>query len=236
MIINHTIFDNIINLIDKNKISSVEVADALNKTGVLNDLYSLNPGKFVVGKVKYIYTYNESNWPLHEQIKDVEEDCILYIDAFECNNRALFGDIVSKVLMLYKKSRALVIDGFLRDAHRLRKENYPIWLKGVTPLGCFNKKVSLSDNIKYKMEERKKIFDDSIMVCDDSGCTIITKKNINENFYKKLEFIELQEDIWYYCVDTLKWSTFETICMKNYLKDENILPKILKDKLEEYQK
>ena len=73
------------------------------------------------------------------------------------------------------------------------------------------------------------------MVCDDSGCTIITKENINENFYKKLEFIELQEDIWYYCVDTLKWSTFETICLKNYLKDDNVLPKILKDKLEEYQ-
>jgi peptide-methionine (S)-S-oxide reductase len=39
-----------------------------------------------------------------------------------------------------------------------------------------------------------------------------TCKQINEELLSKLEFIELQEDIWYYCIDTLKWSTYKTIC------------------------
>ena len=35
-------------------------------------------------------------------------------------------------------------------------------------------------------------------------------------FYKKLEWIEEQEDIWFDCIDRKKWNTFETVCLKKY--------------------
>ncbi len=73
------------------------------------------------------------------------------------------------------------------------------------------------------------------MVCDDSGCTVISKDRINQETYDRLEFIELQEDIWFYCLDTLKWSTYKTICEKAYLKDKDVLPQILKNRLKKYE-
>ncbi|MBW1617062.1 MAG: RraA family protein [Deltaproteobacteria bacterium] len=223
--------NDLIDLIKKNHISSVEAADALNKTGAISGVTIFNPGHFIVGKVKYVYTHSESNWALHEQIIDIDEDVILYIDAFNCNNKAVCGDIVLKYLFLYKGVKAVVVNGFLRDAHRLRKENYPIWLKGVTPIGCFNKKVEPPKEIERQIEKQKILFNNNVMICDDSGCTLINKDNINNQFYKNLEAIELQEDIWYYCIDTLKWSTFETICLKNYLKDKKVLPSALIERL-----
>lgn len=226
--------EKIISTIDKNKISSVEVADALSKTGVIDDIKSFNSGHFVVGKIKYVCTYSESNWPLHEQIRDLDEDVILYVDAFDCKNRAIFGDIVSKYLYLYKRVKGIIVNGLIRDAHRIRKENYPLWCKGVTPLGCFNKQVELTENIKIYIENQKKYFDNSIAICDESGCTIIQKEKINQETIDKLEFIELQEDIWYFCLDTLKWDTYTTICKKEYLNNKDILPRHLQEKISKY--
>ena len=138
---NKKIANEVISYIERNRVSSVEVADALNKTGVLEGLKILNSGHFVAGRISYFHADDESNWSFHEQIQNVQEGSLAYIDAINCKNRAVCGDLVIKYLVLYKKVKGIIVNGYLRDAHRLRKENYPIWCKGVTPLGCFNHKV-----------------------------------------------------------------------------------------------
>ena len=226
----------IIKYIEKNKISSVEVSDALGKKGNLDGLNSINNGNFVVGEIEYIYTYNQSNWELHKQIENISEKKIIFVDTFNCKNKAVLGDIVSKYIMLYKNSKAIIVNGLVRDVHRLRKEDYPVWSLGYTPLGCNNKEVFLENSIKKQIELRKELFTNSILVADDSGCTLIEHDVISNEFLKKLEFIELQEDIWYFCIDTLKMSTYETICLKQYLNNEKeILPQALRDKLQNFE-
>ncbi len=227
--------DDLIDILQRNRISTVEVADALMKTGVQPGLDALNEGHYAVGNVAYVYTHSESNWPLHEQIQDIPEGAILYVDTFDCGQRAVLGDIVSKYLFVYKRISALVINGLARDAHRLKKENYPIWLTGVTPLGCFNKLVDENSDLLEQVNQRRQLFENSILVCDDSGVTLIGSDKINADTYRRLEFIELQEDIWYFCTDVLKWSTYETICQKKYLKHRDLLPEILLKKLEQYE-
>lgn len=226
--------EKIISLIERNRISSVEVADALGKTGVIDGPQILTPGKFCVGTVQYIYGYSETNWPIHQQGEKIKEGGILYVDTFECNDKAAFGDLVSKYFILYKRIKGIVVNGLLRDVHTLRKENYAIWSKGTTPLGCYNTNVKLPKHIEAEAKKRKEYFEGSIMVCDDSGCTVIEKKMITPATLKKLEFMELQEDIWYYCIDTLKWSTYETVCLKKYLQQKDLLPTVLVNKLKEY--
>jgi 4-hydroxy-4-methyl-2-oxoglutarate aldolase len=225
------LLDEIVDYIEKNRVSTTEVADALNKKGVLDGIKILNPGHFVTGKINYVYAYNESNWPLHEQIQSVEEGSIVYVDTFNCNNRAVFGDLVMKYLILYRKVKGVVVEGYLRDAHRLRKENYPIWCRGVTPLGCFNHETSLDEEMKQAIEDRKKLFTNAIMVCDDSGCTMVENRLLNKDFIKRVDFIELQEDIWYFCIDTLKMSTFETVCLKKYIDKNSRLSDRIKEKI-----
>ena len=210
---------NIITFIKENRVSTTEVADCLGKSGVIPGVMPINVGGFSVGEARWVYAFAESNWDLHKQIEDIEKDKIIFIEGIECNERAVAGELVSKYLLLYRQARAIVVNGKMRDAHRLIKERYPIWCKGVTPIGCFNKKPDTQlDEGEYK--KRKEMYDGSVMVCDDSGVVVIPEPYCTEEFLGKLKHIEDQEDIWFDCIDRRKWSTFDTVCMKKYLEED----------------
>lgn len=211
--------DEIIDCLVRNRISTTEVADVLGKTGVIPDLMPVNQGIYKAGKVKWIYAYEESNWPVHEQIQGIEEDCILFIEAFDCEDRAIFGELVSKYILLYRQSRAIVVKGKVRDAAALHKENWPIWSEGFTPVGCFNRKPTKPFDEAIQKEHFER-YDGAIAVCDDCGVVIIPKERINEDFLAGLHQIEDQEDIWFDRLDHYKESTFEIVCEKKYLNDE----------------
>lgn len=222
-------------IIEENKISTTEVGDVLGKTGQIEGVRPLNPGMFKVGEVKVIYAINNSNYEVHKQLAECEDlkDKILFVYNVNCD-RAIFGDLVSKYIMLYKHAKAIVINGKMRDAHTLIKEKYPIWLEDVSPIGCVNK-INGPEIDSRLLQELKDTYDGSIMVCDDSGVVMIPKDKIDEKLITKLEFIEFQEDVWFYCVDTLKMSTFDTVCKKKYLEGGLIDDKML-EKLNEFQK
>ena len=205
----------IIDYIRMNKVSTTEVADCLGKTGVLPGIYPINRQQFAVGKIKWVYAYNESNWDVHEQVRDVQKGDVVYIERFDCNDRAIIGELVSKYILLYRGGAAIVTNGRMRDAHKLIKENYPIWCTGVSPVGCFNTKNEVYFN-KSIIEDRTEKVDGSVMVCDDTGVVLIPKAELTEEFYTKLEAIEEQEDIWFDCIDRRKWDTFDTVCLKKY--------------------
>ena len=227
--------EKILDMIEANKISSTEVGDVLGKKGSIEGVHALTPGLFKAGEVKVIYAINNSNYEVHKQLSETDDlkDKILFVYNVNCN-RAVFGDLVSKYVLLYKRAKAIVINGKLRDVHRLIKEKYPIWLQDVSPIGCVNQPNG-PDIDPVLLQEIKDKYDGSIMVCDDSGVVMIPKDKIDANLLLKLEFIEFQEDVWFYCLDRLKMSTFDIVCMKKYLND-GLMDRKLLEKLHEFEK
>lgn len=211
--------DKIINYIKRNRVCTTEVADCLGKSGAVPGVYPLNRGHFKVGKVKWVCAWKSSNWDVHEQIVDVDEGDVVFIDAIECEGRAIIGQLVSKYLLLYRQAAAIVVNAPMRDAAGVIRENYPIWCTGVNPVGCFNKKpeTPLPSDIR---ESKKSLYDGAIMVCDDCGVVIVPKELHTEEFLGRLERIEEQEDIWFDRLDHKKENTFEIVCLKNYLKEQ----------------
>lgn len=211
--------EKIINYIRTNRVSATEVADCLGKSGTLEGVLPLNPHHFVVGEIQYLYAIGDSNWTVHEELdQNPVTDKIIMIDAIDVHDRAVIGDIVSKYILLYQCNRGIICTGRMRDAHILIKENYPIWCKGVSPVGCFNREVN-KENFIEEIKQRRERYHGMIAVCDDSGVVLIPKEDITEEFYRRLVAIEEQEDIWYDCIDRRKWSTYKTICLKAYLKE-----------------
>lgn len=211
------ITDKIIEYIRINKVSTTEVADCLGKKGAIPGIYPITRGQFHVGRVKWVYAYDESNWDVHEQIRNTQKGDVVYIETFNCNDRAIVGELVTKFLILYRQAEALVTNANMRDAHKLIKEKYPVWCSGFNPVGCFNKKNTREFDPEIK-KKRINNLSGAVMVCDDSGVVVIPREELNEEFYLKLEAIEEQEDIWFDCIDRRKWNTFDTVCLKKYKK------------------
>lgn len=208
--------EKIIQYIRLNRVSTTEVADCLGKTGVIEDVYAMNSGMFRVGKVRYIYGYSESNWSIHEQAREISPGEVIVVDGIFVNKRALLGELVTKFMTLYRGAEAIVVLGNVRDANDIIKQKYPVWCKGVNPIGCFNKQVAIDREVEIIRNKQSDYYTDTIAVCDDTGVVIIPKVMITDKLYSQLEFIEEQEDKWFECIDRKKWDTFETVCLKRY--------------------
>lgn len=215
----------IVEYIKKNRISTTEVADALNKKGVMRGVNAMLSDIHCVGIIRSVFSANNSNYFVHEQIRDVQENEIVIIHVHNCDDRAIIGDLVSKFILLYKGARAIVVDGMVRDAAKLKRESYAVWATGVTPLGCYNEQAEPFPI--EKEEEIRSDLDGAIAVCDDGGVVIIPNKNINSIMLERLHEIEQQEDIWSFCLNTLKWDTKRIICDKEYLQENKDIPSVL---------
>jgi regulator of RNase E activity RraA len=210
----------VVDKIRRNRISTTEVADCLGKTGALEDVRPLTPGHHRVGPVFWVYAYNESNWELHEQVRAAPEGAVVVVETFQCGKRAVFGELVSKYLILYRQVAAIVACGLLRDTSNLLKERWPIWLEGSTPVGCFNRRNTVPLDAALAAQ-RSAHYRDAVAVCDDCGVVVITKEHISTDFLQALDRIEEQEDVWFDCIDRLKWDTFDTVCLRRYEHDSH---------------
>ena len=186
-----------------NRISTTEIADCLGKSGAISGVHPLTAGYFRAGPVFFVYARDESNYELHEQLREAPAGSIVVIEETGCNERAVFGSLVSKFIMLYRQCEAIVACATLRDAPRLLKERWPIWCRGVTPIGCFNSPLERPVDPVW-LAERRAFYEGALAVCDDSGVVIIPKAVQTEAFAEKLRVIEWQEDAWFFCIDTLK--------------------------------
>lgn len=213
--INQVIRQEIISFIQDNRISTTEVADALGKRGSVAGLLPLSAGQHVVGKISSVRIRGGSNYAVHQAAELLEKNDIFYIQVEDHKETSIIGDLIAKYSILYKGAAAMVIDGSVRDVSRLLREGYPIWAKSRNPVGASNQPLAPMERCT---------FDQGVAVCDDGGVVVIAPSDLDLKLLTKLREIEAQEDLWYYCLDTLKWSTLEIVGDKRYLKNPDSVP------------
>lgn len=225
----------IIQLIRRNRISTTEAADALGKTGVLPGPLPVIPDLHKVGVGRAVFAAHGSNYAVHDQISAVQPGEIPVVVTHEYSDRAVFGELVMKFAVLYRDAEAVVVDGMLRDVSRLRRERFPVWCTGFTPLGAVNTPAEpFPETLAEQWRQR---IDGSVVICDDAGVVIIPPDLLDETMYDRLVHIEAQEDVWFFCLDTLKWDTKQIVCDKAYLRPENQdrIPRELREQLIDFE-
>jgi 4-hydroxy-4-methyl-2-oxoglutarate aldolase len=208
----------IADLIRRNRISTTEVADALGKKGGVLGINPLNSLKYAVGRIRLVTPVDDSNYLLHREIQYVEPGEILFVRPQDFTEVAVFGDLVAKYVLLYRQAAAIVVEGNVRDTSRLVKEGYAIWCRGSNPVGAINSSTRVE--VEYPATQST----GGIAVCDEGGVVIISEAECNPVTLRKLRYIEALEDMWQYCLNTLKWSTYDIVVQKKYLTDTRDIP------------
>ena len=94
---------------------------------------------------------------------------------------------------------------------------------GINPVGAVNNKVSAPPNQKSLIKD----LTGGIAICDDGGVVVIDPTEISIQTYNSLTRIEALEDLWQFCLNSLKWSTLDIVVNKRYLIDQTDIPSSL---------
>ncbi len=221
----------LVDYIVENRLSTTEIADAMDKSGVLGRVLPLNRGLHHVGPIFPVFAANGSNFAVHEQIRNVPAGSVVVIFVENCDQKAIMGELMVKYMLLYRKARAVIIDGLVRDAARLYRENFSVWAQGVTPLGCVN--TSSDPFTPSRQQELIEQYQGGLAVCDDGGVVLVPKSWIGPDLLTRFERIELQEDVWSFCLNSLKWDTKKIVCDKAYLDEMEVLPAMMRGQIDE---
>ena len=207
----------VIEYLKKNRLSTTEFADALGKIGHIKGPKPLRNGLHVSGRVRHILTPQANNSNVHSLISELEKGDILLVDVIGPieNEIAIMGELMVKSAVLYQQASAVVVRGHIRDAGRITRENFPVWSAGVSPIGAVN-----TPELAVVLGP----LDQGIAVCDDGGVVVVPGSYISTGLLERLELIEMQEDIWNFCINTLKWTTFDTVVKKRYFEEPDLLP------------
>ena len=210
----------IVSLIKSNRISTTEVSDALGKKGGILGVRPLNSGKFAVGNIFHCMPQDDSNYEVHLAVQKVQPNDVVLITPVNFTEVSVIGDLISKYCLLYKQAAAIVVEGNVRDVSRLLKEDYKIWSRGINPVGALNNKAS----IPYSDKSLVRDLSGGIAVCDDGGVVVIDPSEISSQTFSSLTRIEALEDLWQFCLNSLKWSTLDIVVNKRYLTDQTDIP------------
>jgi 4-hydroxy-4-methyl-2-oxoglutarate aldolase len=218
----------IVKIIKDLELTTTEIADALNKTGVIPLCYPINGSnnnEVKIGFVRTVFAANGSNYEVHEDVDKIEDNEIPIIFTENCHNRAIIGELIISYMLEKKGATAVVIHGLVRDLNSLIKNNLPVWSMGVTPIGCVNS-ISAPFSLENRLELEKK-YQGGIAICDSTGVIVIQKKNFNQGMIDSLYLIKDKEKIWFYCMNELNWNTKKIVCDEAYLVENIFVPKEL---------
>lgn len=214
----------IIEYLSKNRISTTEFADAMGKVGFIHGPKPLQQGLHIVGKIRHVQCEELNNSNVHSMILKLEKGDILFVEVINpSTDVAIMGELMVKSAILYQQASAVVVRGSIRDAARINRERFPVWASGISPIGARN-----VPEVALKFGP----LDGGIAVCDDGGVVAVQEKYVSNELLTRIHLVELQEDIWGYCLNTLKWSTFDTVVQKKYFEFAHMLPKQMADSLD----
>lgn len=199
---------------------TTEVSDAMGKTGgVPGVLPIFNNLRSIAGPVHYVEAYGESNWSVHEGLRDVPPGSIVFVECFDVDERAIFGWLVAKYIWLKRGSLGIVVNGAMRDMQDLIQNHAPVWSRGASPVGCYNRPMpppSAEVRGLYEATARKH-YDDprgGIIVADASGVVVVPRDKIAHAYHRLHEIEQLEHD-WFRALDE-GMDTYEIVCLRKY--------------------
>ena len=123
-------------LIDKfRKFETPDISDMMNR------LYTMDPGiknrinnDTIIGPACTVKVFPGDNLMVHKALDIAKPGDILIVDAGGSSMNGIIGDLISNKAK-HRGIVAVVIDGLVRDVPGIRECNFPVYARGITPIG-----------------------------------------------------------------------------------------------------
>ncbi len=114
---------------------------AADVSDMLNRLYTMRPeiknqttNTPICGPATTVKCYPGDNLMVHKVLDVAKPGDVLVIDAGSSEMNAIVGDLISTKAQ-HRGIQAFIVDGLIRDVEDIRAINFPVFARGITPIG-----------------------------------------------------------------------------------------------------
>ncbi len=169
-------------------VSTANLSDAMHRQGDIKNLLPITVGAKVIGPALTVRTY-PGDWAKSvEAVDKAKEGDVLVIDAGGVGP-AVWGELATHGA-LQRKIGGVIINGAVRDCIEIRKLNFPLWSKLITPAAGEPKgfgEIGVPLNI-----DGVRIASGDWIVGDDDGVVAIPERKIVEIANRAMNVLELE--------------------------------------------
>lgn len=116
------------------ELPTASVSDALGRLGGMDAGIERLSGSRLAGRAYPVWTSAGDNSTIHRAVAEAPPGAVLVIDAEAHRARAVWGYVLT-VAALRRGAVGAVIDGTVRDIDDIRKVGFPLYARGVCPVG-----------------------------------------------------------------------------------------------------
>jgi RraA family protein len=131
-----------INRPDPQVIAGIGEFDTPDVSDLMNRLYTMvpaiknvtSPDLKILGPACTVKVFPGDNLMVHKALDIAAPNDIMVVDAGGSSMNAVLGDLVSTKAR-HRRIGGIVVDGLVRDILGIRELNFPVYARGITPIG-----------------------------------------------------------------------------------------------------
>lgn len=112
-----------------------DISDMLNRLYTMkSDIKNLTSEQKICGPACTVKVYPGDNLMVHKALDIAKPGDVLVIDAGESAMNGIIGDLISTKAQ-FRGIQGFVVDGLIRDIDDIRAMGFPVFARGITPVG-----------------------------------------------------------------------------------------------------
>ncbi|MEM8563515.1 MAG: RraA family protein [Pseudomonadota bacterium] len=173
-----------------------EVIDALASypcpdiSDILNRLYTMKPelknltsDKKICGPACTVKVYPGDNLMVHQALDIAKSGDIVVVDAGESAMNGIVGDLISTKAK-FRGIQGFVIDGLIRDLSDIQALDFPVYARGVTPVGPLHRGPG---EINFSISCGGIVVNPGDVICGDENGLVVVRQEFAEELVSRLE-------------------------------------------------
>lgn len=187
-------------LVDKfREFASADISDLMNR------LYTMDPaiknlinGEKIRGPACTVKVFPGDNLMVHKALDIAKPGDIVVVDAGASSMNGIIGDLISNKAK-HRGIAAFVIDGLIRDVPGIKECDFPVYARGITPIGPLHRGPG---EINYPISCGGIVVNPGDIICGDEDGVTVVKKDFAEELLERL--IEQKESLSVYIANVKK--------------------------------
>jgi RraA family protein len=165
---------------------TADVSDMLNRLYAMNpEIKNFTTSTSICGPACTVKVYPGDNLMVHKALDVAEPGDVLVIDAGSTAMNALVGDLISTKAQ-HRGIQAFVVDGLIRDVDEVSSLGFPVFARGVTPIGPLHRGPG---EINFSVSCGGIVVNPGDVICGDRDGLVVIRSDFASDVLDRLESV-----------------------------------------------